>query len=239
MERVNKIYRDAREAVSAEEKATRNPRSLAEAIAKAQGNEISIEKLLDRKEKRMLRRERALPKDRRCPNCKLVKLNRTQWIVVKGRSPLCRSCYRMAGKKKNLNLDFTEEEATYIVSPQALENARIEKGLSAQTVARVCGWSPSKQSKLEAGTIATISLQEYTKLSKLTNVYFTRSPRRFRVRRKSLKRVRNACGVSLRDFAKHLNWLPKKLERIENGTASITENELLEIQQTLERIRNG
>jgi len=45
------------------------------------------------KERRAEHRAKLLPKDRRCPKCKVVKVKSKRWVVVNGNA-VCLSCYR-------------------------------------------------------------------------------------------------------------------------------------------------
>ena len=51
-----------------------------------------------RSERRADNRQKILPKDRRCPVCKKIKVNSRRWVAVDGKC-VCLSCYRLNGAK--------------------------------------------------------------------------------------------------------------------------------------------
>lgn len=227
------IYRNAREALDAERLAKKQNKSMAEVIARNFGHRYSIDRLLEKQARRAARREAKLPKNRRCPICKLTKIENSRWA-----GSICKSCSRLVGEKTMASLHFKELPATYIVNPRVLTQVVKKSGLTSMEVARRCGWSRSKQSKLENGLLHTLSFDDYAKLTRYLDILLDRAPAQYLIARDSLQRVRKNLGVSMRDFATHLKIHMSRMQRVEKGIAPVSEQEKEKIERLVE-VLNG
>lgn len=112
---------------------------------------------------RRLRLDRSV-KDRRCPNCGLLKPLSSQWVVSSNGLATCRSCYqRVTGTVVTVKLGgqmFMGKMVRVRVAPSVLRDTRNVTCLSRREFARRCGWSAQYQLKLEKGEMKSISLEK-------------------------------------------------------------------------------
>lgn len=95
-----------------------------------------------RHRRRVERKMRRVPRDRRCPLCKKVKASLRRW----SRRGTCLSCARKQ------TMDRRVAEIRYTVVGVELRRQRRRLGVTQVEFAAAAGWSQSYQSKLEGGT---------------------------------------------------------------------------------------
>ncbi|PHR91988.1 MAG: hypothetical protein COA69_09490 [Robiginitomaculum sp.] len=123
------------------------------------------ERNLIRREAREERRDRSLPKSRRCSWCGGGPLMKSrQWVVVNDWVG-CRSCWTRRGilvptKKEPINVNlavFKDPKTKYVIEGGSLAHCREQVGKSQGEFASIAGWSRQYQSKLENGGVKTVS----------------------------------------------------------------------------------
>lgn len=94
-----------------------------------------------------------------CPVCK-QKTHIRSWVIKRGGSEVvCRSCFHagMTPERVDINSIFAEPQVRYRLDYRAFTQSRKSLGISGRKFARLAGWSQSYQSKLESGSIETVS----------------------------------------------------------------------------------
>ncbi len=190
-----------------------------------------------REEARRRRREREIPRNRQCPQCKRTIIESVRWIVIpERRIILCRSCGQVPPPRDDWQPDVTliRREGRY----------RLLRGAMPDAIARALigrrGWSAPKVSKVRAGE-QRINDEELKTVQAVWCALhggerwpdvWTVEESCWRDEGRQLEMLRRAAGISVRVMADLLNWRPDRLRRAETG-GTLQARELAEILEKL------
>ncbi|UOF80029.1 hypothetical protein [Caudoviricetes sp.] len=174
--------------------------------------------------------EKLLPRDRRCPRCRVTKIERRRW-TVDGTIAVCRSCSRYARSARHWTpADVFVVDVVYKVDGKKIREEIIKKSLSSKEVASRCGWSPAKQSRIESGQVTELDGREARAVRDALGVSLEELGHHYYA--VGLRKLRESLGVSPRDFARGCGWNLSKQRRIEGGSVAVNSVEAASIVQT-------
>lgn len=128
----------------------------------------------------LLYRRQSYAKDRRrtldrlvpsriCPSCSRNIWSSRSWVVNRRRTEaICRSCF-FAAKGDDELTPILETVIRCRVDGEALRIARERAGISQKTFADEMGWSQSYQTKLESGSVVSVSIEVADQLLQVLN----------------------------------------------------------------------
>lgn len=189
--------------------------------ARLAGNRKSIDDLEENRRRKGPQwvAEKLLPRDRRCPRCQLIKVERMRWVVDGGRA-ICRSCSRFRKTHREWSAsDVFVVVRRWRVNWRTLKDSMIEKGLTGRFVASSCGWSTAKQSRIENGTVTELDEREARVLQDVVGLELEELGHLYLAR--GLRELRTALGVSPRDFSRKCGWDLSRQRRIESGAVAV------------------
>lgn len=194
--------------------------------AKLAGSRKSIDQMENRRGPRWVS-EKLLPRDRRCPRCRVIKVERRRW-TLDGTLAVCRSCSRYSRVTRHWTpADLFRVEVVYRVDGKKVKEAVKEKKISSKEASVRCGWSAAKQSRIESGMVTELTCGETGRLREVLGVILEELGHLYHAT--GLRDLRESLGVSPRDFAKRCNWNLSKQRRIEGGSVAVTSVEAARI----------
>jgi transcriptional regulator with XRE-family HTH domain len=139
-------------------------------------------------------------------------------------SSICRSCHSVSDAEHAE--PFLESELWWRVDHRALKIARYNLGLTGAQVAEQCGWSQSRQSKIETRAVSWLHDDDVSRLQlalKLERRPVDGDPeRRYRLRGSALKIARQSAGVSRTTLAELCGWSQSRVAKLERGATTVT-----------------
>jgi len=107
---------------------------------------------------RLRQRERLLPRDRKCPKCRQVKVDSRQWVALSAGS-VCLACWRKPLPRDDaIHLpSMLLQPSRWSIDAAELVRARELAGISRYEFARQMRWSYSYQCKLESGLVRDVA----------------------------------------------------------------------------------
>lgn len=134
-------------------------------------------------------------------------------------SAICRSCNTFQPDHEAELGNFLTTELWWKIDHKAVKVARYTLELTGQEVAEACGWSQSRQSKIETRSVSLLSDDDVSKLQlmlKLETRPTVGSPhRKYVLEGAELKRVRQAVGVSRMSLAQRVGVSASRIAQLE------------------------
>lgn len=194
------------------------------------------------------RRERALPEDRRCPNCLVLECDPHFWSVKKnGRirehEVICRSCAQ-AAKKGNPDEVYREylkgervfeEVRRFKIDPDMIRAAMVERNWTISKAAFHCGMSKSRLDRLLTRRVPFATAGEATILRVSMDVQLEELSTAFRAT-PLLRRLRQSFKIAPRRIGDHLGWSESYQRKIETGGQALTGSQASKVLQLIEKI---
>mgnify|MGYP003631380093 CR=1 FL=1 len=185
-------YRDARRQLDERDNLTDRPMP------------ASMLRQAEKEEMRRLKREREIPRDRRCPRCQEIVLESNRWVVIRSRFKECRKCYALRDVPEDWEFDpscLVEHDVKY----------RLKRGTK---TAAPPGWAKSKLSKVRAGD-QTVTRAELRRLKPAVEQVITLT--RYRDEGQQLRYARMSVGLTKERLGPRVGIPASRLKLIEAG----------------------
>ena len=145
--------------------------------------------------------------------------DREPTVPVNPFSAVCRSCHSIEPTDKPVE-DFITLELWWTLDHKAVKRARYDLNLTGAEVATQCGWSQSRQSKVETRAVSVLSDNDVSRIQlalKLTVRPVVGEPvRRYILSGPALIVVRKHCGISRNGLASKMGVSASRIATLES-----------------------